>query len=101
MYQESVKETAREMAKQGLTIMQIAARLGAKRGTAASWVVGYCKRAGYPKEVKEKAKNLAEQGLSRSQKASVRQICQKLHSEVLHALELAKLPPPLPPYEER
>ena len=58
MYQESVKETAREMAKQGMTIMQIAAKLGVKRGTAASWVVGYCKRPGYPKEVKEKAKSL-------------------------------------------
>ena len=67
MYQESVKETAREMAKQGITIMQIAEKLGVNRGTVAWWARGYCKRPGYPKEVREKAESLAEQGLSRSQ----------------------------------
>ena len=40
MYQESVKETAREMAKQGMMVVDIAKQLGVPEWTVSRWTTG-------------------------------------------------------------
>ena len=91
MYQESVKETAREMAKQGLSRSQISRQLNVPITTISKWVIGInSNRQYHPIEVRKEAERMIKSGLSKGMVA-------KMLNVPIGTLSKWNIPSPNPP----